>query len=155
MTTSNPTAEIIGGPERFLEAELSQQIQFLTARARAKGSAKGNEALVDLGLKVRQYSTLSLAASGLKPTQRELGAFLDLDPSQIVALVDFLEKRGLVAREVDPRDRRSKIIIATEKGLEIHDEATKRLPIAEGESLKNLTSDEQEQLRELLLKIAF
>lgn len=102
MTTSNPTAEIIGGPERFLEAELSQQIQFLTARARAKGSAKGNEALVDLGLKVRQYSTLSLAASGLKPTQRELGAFLDLDPSQIVALVDFLEKRGLVAREVDP-----------------------------------------------------
>ena len=24
MTTSNPTAEIIGGPERFLEAELSQ-----------------------------------------------------------------------------------------------------------------------------------
>lgn len=156
MTTTSPSAtEIIGGPERFLKADLSQQIQFLAARARAKGTAKGNAALEDLNLKVRQYSALSIAASGLKPTQRELGVFLDLDPSQIVALIDFLEDRGLVTREADPRDRRSKIIVATTSGLEIHEDATQRLLKAESDSLKNLSSAERELLRELLLKIAF
>ena len=147
--------EIIGGPERFLAAELSQQIQFLTARARAKGTALGNQALADLNMKVRQYSALSLAASGLMPTQRELGTFLDLDPSQIVALVDLLEEHGFVTREPDPRDRRSKIIVTTPEGQEIHTEATQRLLKAEDESLQALTSSERKQLRELLLKIAF
>ena len=47
---------------------------------------------------------LTLANSGLEPTQRELADFLSLDPSQIVALMDELEKRGLV----DPGARASR-----------------------------------------------
>lgn len=143
------------GVERFLGTELAGQVQFLTARARAKGSAHGNQVLAELGLKVRQYSALSLAASGLKPTQRELGEFLDLDPSQVVALIDFLERRGAVRRDIDPRDRRSRTIMATDEGLELHEQATRALRKSEDITLANLTRGEREQLRALLVKIAF
>src|SRR5699024_6192854 len=88
------------------DTELDQEIQFLTARLAAKGNNHANKLLEGLDLNVRQFSVLALAASDLKPTQREMSAFVALDPSQIVALVDTLEDRDLVKRETDRRDRR-------------------------------------------------
>jgi DNA-binding MarR family transcriptional regulator len=143
------------GIERFLDGELAQQVQFLTARARGRGSGHANQMLVPLGIKVRQYSVLSLAASGLKPSQRELGEFLALDPSQIVALVDSLEALGTVQRETDPRDRRSKIIVATDAGMELFEKAREILLECEDVTLGTLSARERKQLRTLLMKIAF
>lgn len=152
-TDSSPIDNV--GIERFLASNLAQQIQFLTARASGQGSGHGNQMLASMGIKVRQYSVLSLAASGLKPSQRELGEFLALDPSQIVSLVDVLEKRGDVKRVADPHDRRSKIIVATEAGMEAHEQAARILSESESVTLAALSPDERRQLRELLLKIAF
>ena len=140
---------------RLQEASLSQEVQFLAARARSVGSSKANVLLSQLGLKVRSYSVLSLACSGLQPTQRELGEFLLLDPSQIVALVDELESKGLVNREVDPTDRRSKIITATEKGQQLYSQAYDFVMTAEEDSLATLSKREKAQLRSILQKIAF
>lgn len=144
-----------GGTERFLAGELAQRIQFLTARARGRGSGHANQMLSPLGIKVRQYSVLSLAVGGFKPSQRELGEFLALDPSQIVALVDSLEERGAVKRETDPRDRRSKIIVATDSGLELFEQARAMLLESEDVTLGTLSARERKQLRNLLMKIAF
>ena len=161
MATSTPQeASATGtvedtGIERLLAGELAQQIHFLTARARGRGSGHANQRLAPLGIKVRQYSVLSLAASGLKPSQRELGEFLALDPSQIVALVDSLENLGAVRRETDPRDRRSKIIVATEPGVELFEKARQILLDSEDETLGTLSARERKQLRSLLLNIAF
>ncbi|MGM7666655.1 MarR family winged helix-turn-helix transcriptional regulator [Microbacterium sp. A93] len=143
------------GAGRFLESDLARQIHFLTARARGRGISHANSQLEGLDLKVRQFSVLSLAASGLNPSQRELGEFLSLDPSQIVALVDHLEKRGAVRRETDPRDRRSKIIVATEAGQQLHVQALQILEDSEDHTLSTLSPKERKQLRSLLLKIAF
>ena len=92
---------------RLLDTVLGTNIEFLMARARSIGSENANRLLSQLGLRVRSYSVLSLACSPAQPSQRELADFLSLDPSQIVALVDELEKRGLVCRSTDKRDRRS------------------------------------------------
>lgn len=143
------------GAGRFLDSDLARQVHFLTARARGRGISHANGQLEGLDLKVRQFSVLSLAASGLNPSQRELGEFLSLDPSQIVALVDYLEKRGAVRRETDPRDRRSKIIVATEPGMELFEKARQILLESEDETLGTLSARERKQLRSLLLKIAF
>ena len=113
-TSSQPTAG--NGLERLYTTDLASEIEFLTARARSLGSGRANNMLAELDLKVRSYSVLSLACSGQNPSQRELADFLSLDPSQIVALVDQLEKRGAVTREADPRDRRSKVIAPTPAG---------------------------------------
>lgn len=142
-------------PSRLLASDLTDEIEFLTARARSVGTSRANALLAPLELKVRSYSVLALACSGLAPSQREMAEFLSLDPSQIVALVDQLEQRDLVARVADPRDRRSKGISATPAGEALYDEARRAVRTAEEQSLAALSTAEREQLRDLLTRVAF
>ena len=109
-------------PSPLRETEMAKEIH-LTARLAAKGNAYANKLLEEVDLNVRQFSVLALAASELKPTQREMSSFVALDPSQIVALVDTLEDRNLVKRETDRRDRRSKNIVATAEGEKLYRQA--------------------------------
>lgn len=149
------TSNTMNTMERFLESELAGEIDFLTARTHSLGSIRANTFLAPLDLKVRSYSVLSLACSGLAPTQRELAEFLSLDPSQIVPLVDALEARGLVERVADPQDRRSKIISCTAAGMQLYKKA--RLATAQSDATKGgqLSPEEQATLRELLSRLAF
>lgn len=140
---------------RLVETDLASDLEFLMARAGAVGSARANARLEGFGLRVRSYAVLTLASSDVDPSQRELADFLSLDASQIVALVDDLERRHLVTRTSDPRDRRSNVIKATEAGRVLADQATEQLRLAEKESLKALSAAERNQLREFLSRIAF
>ena len=140
---------------RLFETDLASDLEFLTARARALGSARANARLEALNLKVRSYAVLALACSDSNPSQRELADFLSLDASQIVALVDGLEQRGLVVRESDPRDRRSNVIKPTDAGRTLFAQAATQVRIAEDESLRSLSATERAQLREYLSRIAF
>lgn len=154
-TAGSPAAKTADdeGAARFKYTELSREVSFLTARARARGNASANRLLAELDLKVRPYAVLAMACSGTNPSQRELGNFLDLDPSQVVALVDGLEKRGVIRREPDPRDRRSKVLVATDSGYDLYAQAAQRTREAEERTLKALSPAERDQLRELLTKV--
>lgn len=143
------------GIERFTRAELNEEIEFLLARAQAVGISHANKRFGTFGLKARSYAVLSLAASNLNPTQRELADFLSLDASQIVALVDQLEDQGLVQRRPSPFDRRTNVIVATAKGRDVYALAREASRTSEGESLAALSSDERNTLRSLLAKVAF
>jgi DNA-binding MarR family transcriptional regulator len=140
---------------RFLDNPLVSDLEFLTARARAAGTARANKALAPFKLKVRSYATLALACSDDFPTQKEIAEFLSLDASQVVAIIDQLEQAGLVARTPDKNDRRSNVLSATKVGQSVFAEAQKAVAEAEDASLKNLTGEEREQLRYLLSRIAF
>jgi len=140
-------------PSPLRDTEMAKEIQFLTARLAAKGNAYVNKLLEEVDLNVRQFSVLALAASDLKPTQREMSAFVALDPSQIVALVDTLEDRNLVKRETDRRDRRSKNIVATPQGEKLYRQARSITMTAEDHVLAKLTAAERDQLRTLLTKV--
>ncbi|TFB70598.1 MarR family transcriptional regulator [Cryobacterium glaciale] len=148
-------AAILRDPDRLRDTDLANEIEFMTARARSVGSRRANTMLAELDLRVRSYSVLSLACSGQNPSQRELAGFLSLDPSQIVALVDHLEDLGAVTREQDPRDRRSKVIVATLAGRVLFRQAATVIQQAEDRSLQALNAAEREQLRSLLRRIAF
>lgn len=143
------------GPDRLLGSGLAEEIPFLLARARAITSGDANRRLAQLDLKVRSYSVLSLACSGVKPTQRELCDFLELDPSQIVALVDELQRRGAVRRDADPRDRRSRLIVGTPAGRKLLRQAEALIGEATDHSLLALDPQEQQTLRALLNKVCF
>ncbi|MGJ9403967.1 MarR family winged helix-turn-helix transcriptional regulator [Arthrobacter sp. KK5.5] len=153
MAPSNP-ATTTGAP-RLMDSDLAREPSFLVARTRSLGSALANGRLAALDLRVRSYSVLSLACAEPAPTQRELADFLSLDPSQIVALVDALERRGLVGRESDPSDRRSKLVSATLEGRAVYREARKATAAAEDEALAGLDASEREVLLRLLAKAAF
>lgn len=132
-------------------AELAHNASFLLARASAVASQRDNRALAPLGLKVRSFSVLALALDAQPPTQREIAEFLRLDPSQVVALVDDLEQRGLLARETDPRDRRAKVVAATPAGSELYETARETVV----DITAGVDEHEAETLRRALAKLAF
>ncbi|ASN19113.1 MarR family winged helix-turn-helix transcriptional regulator [Arthrobacter sp. YN] len=137
---------------RLAAAKIGSDVGLLLAKLHATGSLLNNKALADYGLRERSFSVLTLACSGLEPTQRELADFLSLDPSQVVSLVDDLEHRGLVKRAQGKQDRRAKIIVSTAEGRRIHNKARAALEVCEETQLAALTEVENVQLRALLKK---
>jgi DNA-binding MarR family transcriptional regulator len=134
---------------------LTDDLSFLLARANAISLAEGNGALADHGLKARSYSVLVLAAGDARPSQRELAEFLRLDPSQVVALVDELQSRGLVERKPDPADRRANVVVATDAGRDLAARARETARSAEERVHAQLAPDDRETLMRLLRTLAF
>jgi DNA-binding MarR family transcriptional regulator len=132
---------------------LADEVEFLALKAFAEGTRIVNLRLKELNLRARSYSVLAVACSGVNATQRELASLLELDPSQIVALVDELENAGLVIREIDTRDHRSRVVRATANGQDRFTQARVVTNQAESDALRMLDSAERETLRALLRKI--
>ncbi len=141
--------------ERLSDSELYEDISFLLAKASAVALAEGNRSLAKLGLRVRSYSVLALAAGQARPSQRDLAHFLRLDASQIVMLVDELERDGLVVRELDRSDRRANVVVATPKGVEVFQAARIAVRDAEDVAYAGLNTRQRAQLAQLLHAIAF
>ncbi|GLZ03562.1 MarR family transcriptional regulator [Actinomadura sp. NBRC 104412] len=72
------------------------------------------EAHADLGLPPVQAQALSTL--GEPVPMRELANRLACDASNVTGIVDGLERRGLVERRPDPRDRRVKQLVLTPEG---------------------------------------
>src|SRR6478752_5546794 len=141
--------------ERLRESGLGSDISFLLARANALSVAAGNAALAPFGLKVRSFSVLALVVGDVRPTQRDLSEFLRLDPSQVVALIDDLEKRGLVERRPDPADRRANVVVATAEGRALHASAAVATAAAERALHGDVDDADRRRLADLLGRIAY
>lgn len=137
---------------RLAAAKIGMDVGLLLAKLHTAGSVLNNRALGEFELKERSFSVLTLACSGLEPTQRELADFLSLDPSQVVSLVDELEGRGLVKRATGKHDRRAKIIVATPQGRKVHIEAREAAENSERAQLAALSEAETAELKSLLRK---
>lgn len=133
---------------------LGEDPVFLLIRAGAIGRTRGNAALEELGLRTREYSVLCIALTQ-EPTQKELADLLVLNPSQVVALVDGLEERGLVRRVASPHDRRAKIVSVTNAGRRTHTRAQALLDAQNEELLAPLSAQERETLLRVLPHLAF
>ena len=133
---------------------LNDDVGFLLTRASGLVVRSTNAALADVGLRVRQYSVLVLAddaSDGI--SQRDLAEVLGLDPSQVVALVDELAAGGLVERRPSPTDRRAKLVAATAQGVRLRRRADERAAAGVQVQLGGLTREEQDALRELLVRV--
>lgn len=102
--------------------------------------------------------TLSLSQGKLirelaKPqSQRELARRLHYDPSNITALADSLEARGLIERRTDASDRRFRLLALTPEGERLRS-SLEALLAQPPHFLDRLTLAEQKQLLQLLAKI--
>jgi len=83
---------------------------------------------------------------------RELGAALVTDPPYITVIVDDLEERGLVERQVNPADRRSKLVQITSAGLAVARRADE-IQSAPPAALSTLTAKELATLDSLLRRL--
>lgn len=142
------------GTDRLRDSSLAEDLGFLLARANSVVLAAANAALAQHDLKARSYSVLALAAEH-SPSQRELAEFLRLDPSQIVSLIDELEKRGLVERHTHPADRRANIVVATDAGRALFARAQKSARSVELSLRARVAPEDHERLARLLRMLAF
>jgi DNA-binding MarR family transcriptional regulator len=82
----------------------------------------------------------------------ELAALLGMDPPNLTAVVDDLERAGLVERQPHPSDRRAKLVVATAAGAALARRAEKvleRPPVG----LTELPIDDLETLARILSRI--
>lgn len=85
-------------------------------------------------------------------SQRELARRLHYDPSNITALADSMEARGLIERRPDASDRRFRLLALTPEGELLRAALETRLA-EPPEFLNRLTPAEQKQLLQLLAKV--
>jgi DNA-binding MarR family transcriptional regulator len=127
---------------------------FLIAQIGAHAADAFAKRVEKIGLTPPQAGILRMIAVSEGLSQKDLATRLGILPSSLVALMDDLEKRGLVERRSDPKDRRPNALHLTAQGFEMlaamgkvaqeHDEAV----------CAALTPAEKSQLTELLQRIA-
>lgn len=135
-------------------APATDNIGLLLSLASARGVAAANTALTEVELSTRPFSLLDVVSQTDGLSQREIADTIRLDPSQVVALVDTLEARGLVERRPNPHDRRQRTIVATPAGVTLIRRARDLVEASLDEVLAALTDAERSQLRTLLHRIA-
>jgi len=85
-------------------------------------------------------------------TLGELAAAMNVDPPNCTAVVDDLEKRGLVERRPHPTDRRSKLVAITPTGARLAKQA-KRLFDRPPTALERLSAEDLRSLAEILGRV--
>lgn len=70
------------------------------------------------GLDARDYSVLAILSADGPGTQHEIARLIGKAPGIVVAVVDQLERKGLVERNRDPQDRRRSRVTLTGAGRE-------------------------------------
>lgn len=97
-----------------------------------------------------QDRVMRMIAQRGRMSQKELQDLLDIKSSSISEMISKLETKGLVRREKDGADKRKMVLVLTEAGSEAVSEAP---GLARRESYDALSAEEQETLRQLLIKL--
>ena len=134
--------------------ELVASSGFLLAKLGFAFKARVLTELEQAGFDPYDYSVLAILAEGARETQATIADAISLDPSRLVALLDSLEKRGLVARQRDPLDRRRHTVTITPAGTSALEQVRVVAREAEDEFLAALDADDRKALHDLLLRVA-
>jgi MarR family transcriptional regulator for hemolysin len=114
-----------------------------------------DRALDDAGLSLTAGEARTLAYVSLYPASRQitLAAQMNVEPMTLVAFLDRLESRGLVAREPDPTDRRAKIIQLAPDAQPTLEQVLGVTKKVQEVALQDFSPDEVETLRTLLKRL--
>src|SRR3954451_5714791 len=127
---------------------------FLLAQVGAHAAQRFTERIAELDLTPAQVGLLRLVATRPGQSQQAIAAQLGTPPTRLVALVDALEKRGLVERRRNPEDRRLYALELTEGGRALMSRIALTAMAHERALTASLTEDERATLHALLTKVA-
>ena len=86
-------------------------------------------------------------------TQKDLAAYLAIRSTSTGELLKKLAEKGLIQKEVDPKDKRSHLISLTEAGKEEAQRMKEKRSQAHQEMLTYLTAEEKQAFGQALVKI--
>ncbi|MTJ64907.1 MarR family transcriptional regulator [Nocardia seriolae] len=101
---------------------------------------------------LREHWVLTYLAERAEVSQQEVANTMEIDRSEVVRLIDSLEKAGLVTRTRDPEDRRKYRLAITAAGNRLREETDAKIFEATDVLLARLTPAERETLHRLSLK---
>ena len=136
-----------------LPADLLSSPSFQLERLRRRTREFVEAALAAEGFNLREYWVLTCLVDGDAASQATLGEILGVDRSDMVRLVDSLEKRNLAKRVKDSKDRRRQIISVTKKGTKAYAALRPLVIAAEDQALDESTSKQLKHLRKLAKSI--
>jgi DNA-binding MarR family transcriptional regulator len=111
------------------------------------------EALAPFGIRPRHVAALIELRDSGELTQQSLCGHLHLDPTNVVAILNELEKKGYATRRRDPQDRRRHLVEVSKKGIAVIDKVSEVMDSVEAELLEGLEPAEREQLSGLLTSV--
>jgi DNA-binding MarR family transcriptional regulator len=113
-----------------------------------------HDTLEQLELEPGEFALLRAVAASDGEAQNALAERLHISPSWMVAVVDDLERRGLLERKPHARDRRVRNLHLTTAGKKLLRRAERKALEFDGKVSEPLTEAETAQLFELLQRVA-
>jgi DNA-binding MarR family transcriptional regulator len=133
--------------------QLEPPTGFLLVRVAEAIDRRFTERLRAAGLKPRELHTLRYLSVTAPLSQAELAAGIEVDAANLIDTLDQLETDGLIRRQIDPRDRRRRLIELTRRGSQRLRAGLHAAESAERDVLGPMDPAQAEQLRALLLDL--
>lgn len=133
---------------------LSSRLGYLLKHAHLRYAEASAQALARFGVDGRELAVLAVLAADRPLSQTEAAGRIGIDRSTMVALVDALEDKGLVARRRSEHDRRRNTVQPTEHGQKVLSAAEAARAEAEGRFLATLSDADAEHFLRALRTLA-
>jgi len=128
----------------------SDALGYLLKHATLRLTALTDAALGPHGIDSKDLGVLRVLSRKEPMSQLQVAQTLDIDRTTMVALLDGLERQGIVTRHPDPEDRRRNLVELTTAGSEIYEAAEGVRKAMEVEFLAPIEHGGGERLRRLL-----
>jgi DNA-binding MarR family transcriptional regulator len=106
--------------------------------------------LEPFGIDPRSLGVLRVIASREPTSQQEVAQLLDVDRTTMVALLDSLERLGIVSRRPSAGDRRRNFVELTSEGSDVFAQAEATAKTVEKEFLARLSPSDADHFRDVL-----
>jgi DNA-binding MarR family transcriptional regulator len=126
---------------------------WLSGQVAMQGQRLVGDALGEAGMRRHHFTVMTALAEQGATSQAELGRRLWLDRSDLHAVLNDLERDGLVERVRDVHDRRRNLVGLTTAGAAKLEELDARVQAAQEALLEPLSAAERRQLIELLTRL--
>jgi DNA-binding MarR family transcriptional regulator len=129
---------------------MSERLDFLLADVSRLQRRAFDERTRAIGVTGPQWRLLTTLFRNEGINQGTLAELLEVEPITLCRMVDRLEESGLIERRANPSDRRAWQLYLTTKGLPLIDDLRTLADAQYGVTLDGITTDEQDQLRDIL-----
>lgn len=138
---------------RPVEDLIPAQMGLMIVQLGRAMSRRFTTAFAPIGIKPRQTAVLLELRSEGALSQQALGEILDIDPSNLVALLHDLEEQELIIRRRDPQDRRRHVLEISDEGRERLRRVDRTAQEVEGAFFAVLDDNERVVLHEMLARL--
>jgi DNA-binding MarR family transcriptional regulator len=137
-----------------LYAALPNRLGYLFQHAADTAYRQSDQALQErLGIGLSQLKIMTMLQAYPDIPQRRLGVGLGQTEASISRQVKLLERKGMVAVKVDPRERRRRLVSLTGRGIKMAEAAEAVITQQREQLFAALTTKQQQQLQTILDKL--